>query len=275
MQAVFLIALREYLEVFLIVGVFLGISKKLNLRREKEIILASILGIVISFLLPVATFALGDKASTFFNEKSAELLEGYLMIFSGFFIAYVVFSLHKFFVLSRSKAIIDAHQKMQQNVFDISIFMTIIFFILREGVEIALFTATTSLFSKFMENLIGLFLGFALSAVFGLLTFISYIRFPISKIFKATEYMIILLGAAFVKNGITELLEVYLDLNLKNVLPLKLIFLPSKDTLIGGLLKTMTGLEQNFSIAKLSIMIIYIGIVYFLLLRKKTSPTTT
>jgi high-affinity iron transporter len=272
MQAVFLIALREYLEVFLIVGVFLGISRKLNLKREKEILLASIIGVVISFLLPIGTFMLGDKASVFLTEKNAELLEGYLMIFSGFFIAYVVFSLHKFFVLSRSKAIIDAHQKMQQNVFDFSIFMTIIFFILREGLEIALFTATTSLFSEFMDNLIGLFLGFALSAVFGLLTFVSYIKFPISKIFKATEYMIILLGAAFVKNGITELLEVYMDLNLKNVLPLKLAFLPNKETLIGGMLKTMTGIEQNFSFSKLAIMIIYIGVVYFLLMKKKSAP---
>ena len=83
------------------------------------------------------------------------------MIFSGFFIAYVVFSLHNFFVLNRSRAIIKDHQKLQQNIFDLSLFLTI-FFVVREGFEIALFTATTSLFFKFIENLFGLILGFSL-----------------------------------------------------------------------------------------------------------------
>lgn len=275
MLATFLIALREYLEVFLIVGVFLGISQKLSLKREKEILLAAGIGIVISFLLPIGVFLMGDKAKTILTEKNAELLEGYLLIFSGVFIAYVVFSLHKFFVLHRSKTLIQAHQKMQQNVFDASLFMTIIFFILREGLEIALFTATTSLFSQFIENVAGLFLGFIISAIFGFLTFVSYIKLPVAKVFKLTEYMIILLGAAFIKNGITELLEVYFNLNLKNVWPIHLTFLPEKSSVIGGIIKSMTGFEQNFSFAKLFIMVGYVMCVFFLLRRKKTHYLTT
>src|SRR6478752_4787843 len=105
------VALREYLEVFLIVGVFLGISKKLNLRKEKEIITASIIGVILSLLFPILIFLIGDKARAVLTPEGAELLGAYLMIFSGFFIVYVVFSLHKFFVLKRSKTIIDAHQK--------------------------------------------------------------------------------------------------------------------------------------------------------------------
>src|SRR3990167_4239521 len=171
MLTTFIISLREYLEVFLIIGVFLGISKKLSIRREKEILGASLLGILISLALPLGVFMLGNKASVILSEKNAELLEGYLMIFSGFFIAYVVFSLHSLFVLKRSKFIIDAHQKLTKNIFDISLFLTIVFFIVREGFEIALFTATTSLFSRFFENLTGLFAGFALSSALGILTF--------------------------------------------------------------------------------------------------------
>lgn len=45
------ISFREFLEAFLIVGVFLGISKKLNLKKEFEIgfILASMFGILMFF----------------------------------------------------------------------------------------------------------------------------------------------------------------------------------------------------------------------------------
>ena len=263
------ISLREFLEVFLIIGVFLGISKKLKLKREREIILASAIGIVISLLLPIFTFSVGERAQIILNEKNAELLEGYLMIFSGFFIAYVVFSLHNFFVLKRSKHLITAHQKLQQNIFDISLFLTIVFFIIREGFEIALFTATTSLFSKFIDNLAGLAIGFLASSTFGILTFLAYIKFPIGKVFKLTEYLIVILGASFVKNGLSELFEIYFNIHLAQIFPINLTFLLEKSTFIGHLAKNIFGLEQNFSLAKLTIMSLYILFIYLMFLRKK------
>ena len=140
---------------------FLGISKKLNIKREKEIVFASLIGIIISIGLPIFVFLFSQQASRILTEKNAEILESYLMIFSGFFIVYVVFSLHNFFVLNRSKTIIKINKKLQKNIFYLSLFLTI-FFVVREGFEIALFTATTSLFFKFIENLFGLILGFSL-----------------------------------------------------------------------------------------------------------------
>lgn len=263
-----LISVREFLEAFLIVGVFLGISRKLELKREKEIYAAAGIGIILSVLMSVVVFSLGKSAGAIFTEKNADLLEGYLMVFSGFFLAYVVFSLHDFFVLRRSKLLIQAHQKMQQNIFDISLFLTIVFFVVREGFEIALFTATTSLFSTFMENMAGLISGLAISSILGLLTFFAYLKFPIGKVFKYTEYMIILLGAAFVKNGLHELFEVHLGIHLDHILPIRLAFLPSTDTVVGKFIQTMTGLQPGFSLAYLAIMATYCGVIYFVFLRK-------
>lgn len=270
MLSTYVISLREFFEVFLIIGVFMGISKKLSLHREKEIVGASLIGIIFSLILPMIVFSVGDKAARIFNEKSADLIEGYLMVFSGFFIAYVIFSLHKLFALRRSKHIIDIHEKFQQNIFDLSLFMTIIFFIIREGFEISLFTATTSLFSKFTENIEGLFAGFATSTVLGLLTFVTYIKFPISKVFRVTEYLILFVGAAFVKNGITELLNNYWRINIGNLLPIHLGFLPSGETSFSGhIARNIFGLEQDFSFVKLAIMVFYISAVYFVFLRRK------
>lgn len=275
MLTTLLISLREFLEVFLIVGVFLGISKKMRLGKETEILAASVIGIVFSLIMALTVFFFGDKAKAVFTEENAELLEGYLMIFSGFFIAYVVLSLHTFFARKRSSALIQAHKKLQANMFDLSLFLMIIFFVLREGFEIALFTATTSLFSQFAENVIGLFAGFAISSVLGVLTFFAYVRFPISKVFKATEYLIILLGASFVKNGLTEIFEIHFDFHLSSVIPINLSFIPAKTTWIGHTIKNMFGIEQNFSLAKLSIMIAYFAIMYFLFLRSKKAPSQT
>jgi high-affinity Fe2+/Pb2+ permease len=140
--------------------------------------------------------------------------------------------------------------------------------IIREGFEIALFTATTSLFSRFIENFAGLFVGFICSAVIGTITFFIYSRFPIGKVYKYTEYLIVLLGAGLVKNGLTELAEIYFHINLSDLLPIKLFFLPNSSTYIGHFLNTLLGVEQNFSIMKLAIMVGYIAIIYHMFLKK-------
>lgn len=275
MFSTFIISFREFLEAFLIIGVFFGLSRKLNLKREKEIIIAAASGIFISLILPILTFITGERARMVLTERNADLLEGYLMIFSGFFLAYVIFSLHKFFVLRRSRSLIDAHQKMEKNIFDVSLFLTIVFFVVREGFEIALFTATTSLFSRFAENFVGLVAGFAVSSGVGILTYLAYIKFPISKIYKTTEYLIILLGAAFVKNGVGELAEVYFKTHLSQIIPIRLNFIPPDSTMAGHMIKNMVGLERGFSLTSLLIMVVYIGTVYVFLIKKRRFPLKT
>ena len=263
------IAFREFLEAFLIVGVFLGISRKLNLKKETEIWFAAAIGVILSLLLSTIVYLFGDRAKNIFTETNSELLESYLMIFSGLFIAYVVFSLHSVIRKGRGTALITAHQKIQKNIFDLSLFLTIVFLVLREGLEIALFTASVSLFSAFMQNFIGLLAGFAAATALGTLTLMAYIKFPIGKIFKATEYMIILLGASLTQHGITELLEEYVHIDLSHILSFNLHFLPNTDTLIGHLIQGFFGIDQGFSFPRLMIMFLYIEIVYFLFFRKK------
>jgi len=269
MMTTAVIAFREFLEAFLIVGVFLGISRKLKLKKEFEISLAALLGIIFSLLLSSAVYVLGDRAHTILNEENAEYLEGYLLVFSGLFIAYVVFSLHNVLRKGRGETLIKAHKKMQQKAFDISLFFTILLLVIREGFEIALFTASTSLFSAFMQNIIGLLLGFVSAIALGAATFLAYIRLPIGKVFRATEYMIIVLGASLVQHGISEMVEIYLGLHISDMLPMPLNFLPHKETLIGHLLQSMVGIDRDFSFIRLTIMGIYVGVIYLFFLKRR------
>ena len=262
------ISFREFLEVFLIVGVFLGISRKLNLKKEFEIGLAAVIGICFSLLLATGTYFFGNQVRGILTEKNAELLESYLMIFSGLFLAYVIFSLHNVLRHSRAGTLIKAHQKLQENAFDISLFFTIIFLVIREGFEIALFTASTSLFSVFIQNFVGLMLGFVSASILGIMTFFAYVKFSIGKVFKITEYMIIILGASFVQNGVTKLLKHGFNIDLSRILSLPLNFLPNKSSLIGHMMKSFIGLDREFSLVKLAIMVGYILIIYLIFLKK-------
>lgn len=269
MMTTAVISFREFLEAFLIVGVFLGISRKLNLKKEFEIGLAAVIGIVFSLLLATGTYLFGNQVHGVLTEKNAELFESYLMIFSGLFIAYVVFSLHNVIHRSRAGTLIKAHQKLQEKVFDFSLFSTITFLVVREGFEIALFTASTSLFSVFIQNFIGLILGFVSASVIGIMTFFAYIKFPIGKVFKFTEYMIIVLGASLVQNGVTELLEHGFNIDLAKIMSFPLNFLPHKNSLIGHMMKNFFGLDREFSFTKLAIMGGYFLIIYLLFLKRK------
>lgn len=264
-----IISLREFLEAFLIVGVFLGISRKLKIKKEVEIFIASLVGICLSLLLSIGTFLYGDQARGILTEKNAELLESYLMIFSGFFLAYVVFSLHGIIRRGQGETIIKAHNKLQKNAFDFSLFLTIVFLVSREGFEIALFTASTSLFSTFIQNMTGLIGGFISATILGIMTFFAYIKFPIGKVFKATEYVIIVLGAALVQNGVTKLLKYGFDIKLSEIFSTPLIFLPNKETFAGHFIRSFFGLDREFSLTRLAIMLGYIGIIYILFLKQR------
>ena len=267
------ISFREFLEAFLIIGVFLGISRKLHLKKDFEIGLAAVIGIVFSLLLATGTYLFGNQVHGILTERNTELLESYLMIFSGIFIAYVVFSLHNVIHQSHAGIIVKAQQKLQEKVFDFSLFSTIVFLVIREGFEIALFTASTSLFSVFIQNFIGLMLGFVSASFLGVMAFFTYVKFSIGKVFKYTEYMIIILGASLVQNGITELLEHGFDIHLSKVLSSPLGFLPHKSTLIGHMLKSFFGLDREFSLVKLAIMGGYVLIIYLIFLRKRNFQT--
>lgn len=270
MIATAIVAFREFFEAFLITGVFIGISQKLHLKREIEIMIASFFGIILSLLLVTVTYIFGDHARYVFTEKNADILESYLMIFSGLFIAYVVFSLHDLLRTKGGKIFIQAHQKLQKNTFDISLFLTIVFLIVREGFEIALFTSSTSLFSSFGQNLAGLFIGLISSAALGLMTFIAYIKISVNIVYKITEYMIILLGAALVQIGITKFFELQLSVNLSEIMSLSFGSLPDEETIFGHLLQSFLGIDREFSLARLFIMAVYVFLIHLLFLKKRS-----
>ncbi len=166
------------------------------------------------------------------------------------------------------QSLAKVYQNIKKEIFDITLFFTIIFLIVREGFEIALFSASISLFSLFMQNIFGLLLGFAGAAIIGGLTYFAYTKFSIAKIYKSTEYMIVLLGAALFQTGLTNFLNTYYTFSLSNFGSFHLNFLPQEDSFIGTLLQGFFGVDTHFSAARLLIMLFYIAIIYVLFLHK-------
>src|SRR3989338_110024 len=246
-----IIAFREFLEAFLIVGVFLGVSRSLNLKREFEILLAAAVGIALSLLGTTGMYVFGDYARAILTEEKADFLESYLLVFSGLFIAYVVFSLHGMMNKNRAQQLNAAKEHLKGGAFKISLFLTVLFLVIREGFEIALFTARVSAASGF-----------------GLLTYLAYTHFPIEKIFRATEYAIILLGAALTQNGITKLFETHFAVRLSDMASFNFQFLPDEDSFLVHVLQGIFGVDQEFSLVRLVIMLAYVALIYIVFMKK-------
>lgn len=264
-----LIAFREFFEAFLITGVFLGVSRKLSLKREFEILIAAGAGILLSLVLAVGAYIFSDRLHSILTERNADVLESYLLIFSGVFIAYVVFSLHKTLSAGHRKMVAEASKKFEERAFDISLFFTIMFLVLREGFEVALFSSSVSVFATFAQNFLGLVIGLASASALGVSTFFAYAKLPVGKVFKITEYVIVWIGAVLTELGITKLLETHFTIHLSEILPLHLSFLPSEDTFLGHTVQGLLGIDQEFSVARATLLGAYIVLVYVFLMRKK------
>lgn len=273
MLAVAIIAFREFLEAFLLIGLFIGINRKLQLHKHKEIYCATIIGLTISLLLPLIVFFFANDLQAVLVEKNIDKLEGYLLVFSGFFVAYVVYALHDSLKQFNKDVIATAHRKMEQKIFDLSLFLMIIFFIAREGFEIALLVATTSLFSTLAINIFGLAVGFFAAFGVGFSASLAYKKLPIKKIFTYTEYTILIIGAALVKNGASLLLKNYFAIHLEKFLPLPLSFLPSEKTVFGHLLASLFGIQRELSIVQVCIMGIYIVTMYLVFIKRIFAKT--
>jgi high-affinity Fe2+/Pb2+ permease len=239
---------REFFEAFLIVSVFLSVSKKLGLKRELEIGLAALSGFALSFALIAASFFLGQEVRAVLNERSAELLEGAFMAFAGLFIAYAAFSLHDLLGAKHRERVKSAAGKLEAGVFDLSLFVVIVLLIVREGFEVAVLGLSVSLLSDFGTSMLGMGIGFLGAAVIGAAAYATLLKLHIEKIFKVASYAIVAVGAWFTQAGLEKLFAYGLGIDFRAIAPLP--FIPV--SLVGAI-----------------ILCAYGAAVYFLFLRTK------
>lgn len=189
-----IISLREFIEVFIIIGLFLGASKKLGLKKEKQIISTALLGIGISFIIIIFFYLIKEKIKLTIDKHTLESLEGYLKIFSSLFIIFIVILIHRS---------LHQHQlNFEIQAQSLSVFLLVVF----EGIEIALFTSISSFSTNIINQLTGLFLGLISAFIVGIFSYFIYINLPLKKIIQLTEYTLIIVAILMFKEGVGEFL---------------------------------------------------------------------
>jgi len=256
-----LISFREFLEAFIILGALVGASRSLKLREERSILMGGVFGTLITLTIAVAVFVAGSRLKLLLGETQRELFEGAVMVVSGLFLGLLAVSLHS--LLHRHAA---TRTPSRDRVADFSFMSSALLVTLREGMEIALFTAAPAMTSTFIENLGGLGMGLVIAGCVGGAAYALSLRFPHKRLFRFLEWLMTIMGSAFLGNGLLKLIPgLSAGALLGQTLPLP--FLPDTETFPGHFFKSLTGLSRQTEVTKLAIMAVYIIVIRYLTIR--------
>ena len=215
MVPVFIIALREFLEAFLSIGVLLSISSKFHLQQTKGIIGGSVTGFIFIFLFATVLFGMDSTLVKILPTGLVVLIEGWMFVASSIFIAYAVFSLHRILSHYSTENMKQAETKLDR--YKVSYWLlpfTAFLFVVKEGSEGVFFNLSNGIFYTFSQDLIGFVLAFLVALLFGIILqkFIGVLS--IKRIFRVSEVFIIFVGVDALTEGLGKLAIYYFHIDM-------------------------------------------------------------
>lgn len=260
MVSSFLIALREGLEAFLIVGILISYLFKINQKRYiKHVIFGAALAIVLSIGLAY----LFELIFGGFEGKIEKIFEGIVMLLAVIVLTYMIFWMNKQAKNIKSDIEVSVEKAIDKGkVF--SLFFLGFIIVFREGIETVLFFRAISFQTGARELVIGGVIGIISSIVIALIFFISTLKINLSLFFKITGIFILLIAAGLLSASIHEFQEAkLLPVIWDNVYDLSKVI--NQDSITGGILKSLFGYNASPSLLEVIIYIAYIAIMIIII----------
>ncbi|MCL4416298.1 MAG: FTR1 family protein [Actinobacteria bacterium] len=258
----FLIALREGMEAFLIVGIIISYLYRIKEKKYiKHVVFGTLTAIIISIVLAFILEATLGKL----EGRPEQIFEGSAMFLAVAVLTYMIFWMNKQASSIRSDLEISVDKAVgKQRIF--SIFFLGFISVLREGLETVLFFRAIRAQSSSRELLIGGILGIIVSIVIAVIFFISTVKIKISTFFKLTGILIILISAGLIAGGIHEfqeagILPAFKDhiYDINNII--------SGQSVLGNILKSVLGYNPSPSLLETIVYLVYIILMIFLIRR--------
>jgi len=263
MEASFIIAFREGLEAFLVVGIILAFLEKSSLGYIKKYAWGGfVAGILSSFVLAFIFRVIVDG---FESEDLQYNISLGVLALAIVLLTYMVFwmknnsdtqAMHKKISLSNNQKIIT--------------FLIVFTAILREGLETVLFTLALMMDEEVSQNdvLAGLSLGLGVAGFFIYLLFKTSVKLPLKKFFTYSSYFIILIVAGLVSLFVKGL-QAY-EYIPTFVAPLyDSSFLLANDSMMGKVFGALVGYDAQPSLLQVVFWLVYVGSVAIIFQRKK------
>jgi high-affinity iron transporter len=250
----FLLALREGVEAALMIGIVLGVLRKLNRTELNRSVWAGAgMAGLASLLIAVMLRLIGSEL----EGRAEQVFEGVSMLLAAGVLTWMIFWMAR---QSRSHSR-DLEQRVRRSLSSTSrwaIFGLSFLAVFREGMELALFLLAAGMTATAVQSILGTVLGLLSAAGLGWLFFTSTRRLPVSAFFRVTNIFLILFAAGLVAHGVHEFNEAGLIppvietvYNLSGIL--------SDSSLPGQILATLFGYSSAPSLTQLLAYLIYFG----------------
>ncbi|MHB1337124.1 MAG: FTR1 family iron permease [Candidatus Humimicrobiaceae bacterium] len=262
MLSSFFIAFREGLEAFLIIGIIISYLFKIG---EKRYIKQVFFGAVTAIAASIGAAFLFELLLGGFEGKKEQIFEGSVMLLSVIVLTYMIFWMNNQAKNFKSDIEISVGKAIDKGrIF--SLFFLGFIVVFREGAETVLFFRAISYQAASKELIIGGAIGIISSIILALIFFISTIKVNISLFFKITGILIMFIAAGLFSGSVHEFEEAgFLPVIKDNVYNISKFI--SKDSVAGGVLKSLFGYNPSPSLLEIIIYIAYIALIVILIRR--------
>lgn len=257
MIAALLITLREGLEAALIVGIVLGVLRKLGRTdRSKPVWLGVAAAVAASIVAGLALNALGVA----FTGHGEETFEGTAMLLAAGVLTWMIFWMQRQGRNVQAELESDVRQAVTIGS-TWALFGLAFVAVLREGIETVLFLTAAAFSATPAETLIGGALGLTIAIALGWLIFAAGKRLDVRAFFRVTSVLLILFAAGLLAHGVHELQEAALLPTLvKHVWDVNSIL--DENGTVGAFLKALFGYNGNPSLLEAISYVAYFVVIY-------------
>lgn len=262
MLSSFFIAFREGLEAFLVIGIIISYLVKIG---EKKYVKHVIYGTVFAIVLSIGIAYIFQLLLGGFEGKVEKIFEGIVMLLAVVVLTYMIFWMNRQAKSIRSDIEVSVEKAVDKGrVFSLLFLGFIVVF--REGAETVLFFRAISYQANSSELIIGGTLGILSSIVLAIIFFISTRRINLSAFFKFTGILIMTIAGGLFSTAIHEFQEAGIIPIIKdNIYDLGSIL--SKDSVFGGILRSLFGYNPSPSLLETIGYVIYILVISLLVRR--------
>jgi len=251
-----LLALREGLEIALIVGIVFGALhqfKRQDLFRSVRLGAAS--AILISLVLGVLLNLIGASL----EGESEAIFEGVMMWTAAGVLTWMILWMQT--RASRIKQLITAKVSRATRAGKVSLFLVAFVIVVREGIELALFLTASVFASSVVQTMTGAAIGLALASLIGWGLFRATLKLNVKRFFQVTSILLVFFAAGLVAHGTHEFNEVGLIPGIvEHVWDTNSVL--DENSIPGQILKTLFGYNGNPSISEVMSYLTYFAVLY-------------
>jgi high-affinity iron transporter len=254
--AAMLITLREGLEAALIVGIVLGVLRRLGHADRSRTVWA---GVLVAVVVSVAAGLLFNRLGVAFEGRAEEMFEGVVMLLAAGVLTWMIFWMQRQGRQIQAELESDVRRATAGGS-AWALFGLAFVAVVREGIETVLFLTAAAFSAIPAQTLVGGALGLIIALVLGWFVFAAGKRLDVRAFFRVTSVLLILFAAGLVAHGVHELQEAaLLPVLVEHVWDINYIL--DEQSAVGTFLKALFGYNGNPSLLEVVAYSVYFVVV--------------